>query len=151
MNAIIMRNGDNMSEYKDFEVDFVKRTLKIINEYNGNYEITMLVNCSVGLIILPKESDILNNNKYLNVNRDLTDIRKGKCKDNEDFVRHLRNAIAHCHIQQKSCRGSITNLIFTDRNIEINLKIDELKKASIIIAEAFLNSKKLKGRNNNAV
>jgi hypothetical protein len=51
-----------MGVYKDIEKDFAKRTLKIIDQYDRakhpgpeNYEVTLLVNCLVGLLILPHE------------------------------------------------------------------------------------------------
>ena len=38
-------------EYKKFEIDFVKRTIKIINDlYYYENNVTLLINCLIGLI-----------------------------------------------------------------------------------------------------
>lgn len=43
-------------EYDDkIEHEFVDRTLKLIKDYTGEYEVTLLINCCLGLIVLPKE------------------------------------------------------------------------------------------------
>lgn len=51
--------------HKIFEVDFIKRSLEIIEQYdkhvipnvppNNQYEVTLLINCLLGLLVLPKE------------------------------------------------------------------------------------------------
>ncbi|MFW5332204.1 HEPN family nuclease [Hydrogenophaga sp. ZJX-1] len=47
-------------EYEnDFELSFMQRTLDLVKEYNDPNEATLLINCLLGLLILPKES--LNN------------------------------------------------------------------------------------------
>jgi hypothetical protein len=40
--------------YKEFDKDFLKRTLEILKDYTGEREATLLINCLVGLLILPK-------------------------------------------------------------------------------------------------
>ena len=40
---------------QDFEKDFMKRTLKIVNQYSGSFEATLLMNCLLGLVVIPKE------------------------------------------------------------------------------------------------
>jgi len=37
--------------------DFIRRTLHIIEHYDGPYGVTLLINCLLGLIVLPKEKD----------------------------------------------------------------------------------------------
>ena len=53
-----------MGYYTQQEFDFVQRTKKILEQYDSidfskneseKYEITLLLNCFVGLLILPKE------------------------------------------------------------------------------------------------
>ena len=51
-----------MGIYKDIDTDFALRTLRIIEQYDQakqpgreNFEVTLLVNCFVGLLILPHE------------------------------------------------------------------------------------------------
>ncbi len=51
-----------MSAYKTQEFDFIQRTKKIINQYdsllipdNDKFEVTLFLNCLVGLLILPQQ------------------------------------------------------------------------------------------------
>ncbi len=46
-----------MGEIKNevFDIEFIGRTKKVIQEYKGTYNITLLLNCLLGLIVLPSE------------------------------------------------------------------------------------------------
>ena len=51
-----------MGLYENIDIDFAKRTSKIIEQYkqhiprgSENFEVTLLVNCLVGLLILPQQ------------------------------------------------------------------------------------------------
>jgi len=54
-----------MSEYRNFEVDFISCSLELIKQYEDHvmpnvphqsqYEVTLLINCLLGLLVLPKE------------------------------------------------------------------------------------------------
>lgn len=51
-----------MSYYKQQEVDFIERTKTIISQYknidlphNKKFEVTLLLNCFVGLVVLPQQ------------------------------------------------------------------------------------------------
>lgn len=44
-------------EYESYFIkDFMRRTLKIVRDYEGPYDATLLVNCLLGLLIVSKES-----------------------------------------------------------------------------------------------
>lgn len=44
-------------EYEpEFAKSFMGRTLEIVQGYNGPYEATLLINCILGLLVLPKEA-----------------------------------------------------------------------------------------------
>ena len=45
-----------MSYLGDFDRAFMTHTLKILNAYTGEYDATLLVNCLLGLLVVPKES-----------------------------------------------------------------------------------------------
>ncbi|MBA3255136.1 MAG: hypothetical protein H0T64_00610 [Pyrinomonadaceae bacterium] len=45
----------NLQFEKQFERDFMRRTLKLVQEYQGPYDATLLLNCLLGLLIVPKE------------------------------------------------------------------------------------------------
>ncbi len=42
-------------EYKDFSKNFIERTKDNLRIYSGKCEVTNLINCCLGLIIIPKE------------------------------------------------------------------------------------------------
>lgn len=44
-----------MSEYTIFPIDFINRTRENLEKYSGKYEVTNLINCCLGLIIIPKQ------------------------------------------------------------------------------------------------
>lgn len=48
-----------MSAYVNFEKDLISRTCQIIDDYLGNqdndYEVTLMTNCLVGLVVIPYE------------------------------------------------------------------------------------------------
>src|SRR4030067_3602426 len=53
-------------DYEIFERDFIVRTLRIVEQYDEcikgheKYEVTLLINCLLGLLILPKERCYVN-------------------------------------------------------------------------------------------
>ena len=46
-------------QYDTIDYDFIKRTLEIIDEYQGDNDVTLLINCCLGLLILPKEKHFI--------------------------------------------------------------------------------------------
>ena len=163
-------------KYKDFEYDFVIRTLRnieviekqiVINKKNNNdttfYEFTNLINQCLGLILLP--SQFSNSTFLANFTQELTHYGVGdnivnKIKGNKDktlsnILRHLRNGIAHGHIQQYSVNNhDITDVrIFDadkgvvitsddDAHTIIELNIEELRTFAIKVAEEYCRLKK---------
>lgn len=123
-----------MGLYRDIDVDFAKRTLKIIEQYDHikqpgpeNFDVTLLVNCFVGLLILPHE-------RRLNRIPDVAigklaawgikpsfiaswgAMKKDEKKNLRTLVRRLRNSVAHFRIEAKGTDKSIERLTFSDRN-----------------------------------
>ena len=45
-----------MSYLSDFERSFSDHTLKLVRDYRGPFDATLLVNCLLGLLIVPKET-----------------------------------------------------------------------------------------------
>ena len=41
---------------EEFEYDFMKRTLSLMQSYSGPFDATLLLNCLVGLLIVPRET-----------------------------------------------------------------------------------------------
>lgn len=163
-------------EYKDFEYDFVERTLRNIEWIEKQnsivkddptsmtfYEFTNLINQCLGLILLP--SQFSNSTFLANFTQELTHYGVGynivnKIKGNKDktlsnILRHLRNGIAHGHIQQYSVNNhNITDVrildadkgvVITsddDAHTIIELNIEELRTFAIKVAEEYCRLKK---------
>lgn len=163
-------------EYKDFEYDFVERTLRNIEWIEKQtsivkddptsmmfYEFTNLINQCLGLILLP--SQFSNSTFLANFSQELTHYGVGdnivnKIKGNKDktlsnILRHLRNGIAHGHIQEYSVNNhDITDVrildadkgvVITsddDAHTIIELNIEELRTFAIKVAEEYCRLKK---------
>jgi len=116
-----------MEYAKDFEKDFMKRTLEIVREYNGRYDATILVNCLLGLLVVPKERifDRIPNEDICNIAKwgiKLDSIKKyGKCscgdkhpKTLRQLVRSLRNSVAHFRITPIHADNKVSGYAFKD-------------------------------------
>jgi hypothetical protein len=125
-----------MGNYKDLEYEFVERSLALIEQYNNisselefkkQYNHTLLINCLLGLIVLPKERIIT----YIPNDRLTLEIRKRIGLENSiihdeintlrDLIIKLRHAVAHFNIKVISNDDDflIDEIVFMDRNNEI--------------------------------
>ena len=131
--------------YKNFELDFVERTLSNIkwleekisvSKENSStfYEVTNIINQCLGLILLP--SQFSDDTFLLKFTQELTHYGVGddivnKIKDNKpkilcNVLRHLRNGIAHGHIQQNSViNNDITDIRILDTNKDVVITSDK--------------------------
>lgn len=113
----------------EFAKSFMRRTLEIVEGYQGPYDATLLVNCLLGLLIVPKESLIETVppdpfDKLSDWGIEPTSISNfGKCdyghahKPNlRQFVRRLRNAVAHFKIDPVHRNAEVVAFKFEDRN-----------------------------------
>ena len=113
-----------MSAYKQQEFDFVLRTQKIIGQYNSlsiknKYEVTLLLNCFVGLLILPQQAwyeslpdELISLQKWGISPNQIVFIKDSETKSIKNITRHLRNSISHYRFE-----------VFSN----VNKKISELK------------------------
>ncbi len=115
-----------MTAYKNFPLDFVKRTLEILQEYKGQYEETLLLNCLLGLLVTPHEfreflREIPNCRekglKDLGIPVDSIQwgtTRRGnpRRKDLHTLIRCLRNSVTHLIIKPISNNGKIKGFHF---------------------------------------
>lgn len=98
-----------MSHYLHQEFDFVERTKNIIEQYDSltipekdKFEVTLLLNCLVGLLILPQQnwydnlpSEIISQKEWGITPEHISFIKRGETKNIKDISRHLRNSVAH--------------------------------------------------------
>lgn len=103
-----------MGNYKKIEHDFVARTLKLISQYEimlheyefkEQYNYTLLINCMLGMIVMPKERVFshIPNHRITNqlkgeMGLDETTINT-RFRTLREFVHGLRNSIAHFSIE----------------------------------------------------
>ena len=106
--------------YQDLVVDFAKRTAKNLETLRQLkqsqpdaeiYEVTQLINSMLGLLVFPKERDV----KFPSIGFKKLEasgwvIPKpeigNQVRNLSEFIRYLRNAIAHCNLEFLSNDGS---------------------------------------------
>jgi hypothetical protein len=117
-------------EYEpDFARSFMRRTLEVARTYAGPYDATVLINCLLGLLIVPKESllDKIPQAPFASLadwGIQPTSIKSpGRCEYGHEhspnlrqLVRRMRNAVAHFRIDPLSSNGRVRGFSFKDRN-----------------------------------
>jgi len=121
-----------MGNYYQLEMDFVDRTLKLIDQYDEyrmrlpfeeQYNHTLLINCLLGLIVLPKEKALRYIPKeriaFVKALKEWGIIRTtfhSEIRDTVELFHRLRNAVAHFDIEFVSDTPEylIDRIIFTD-------------------------------------
>jgi len=113
----------------DFARSFMKRTLTLARDYDGPLDATLLINCLLGLLIVPKEA--LVEKIPTTPFESLYDWgiypesikRVGRCEYGHEhrpnlrqLVRRLRNAVAHFRIEPKHEAGQVFGYIFRDQS-----------------------------------
>lgn len=143
-----------MSEMKNFKVDFVDRTLSIIrnNDVRTEYDVTLLLNCLLGMITLPIELFKDEKSKSKVEDYKINCILKLKSfvlpkkidKRDEEAFRHIRNSIAHLELEPKNENGVISSIRFKDKNekgtvvLDFTIEVGKLKEFAIYVAEEYL-------------
>ena len=120
-----------MASYKDFLPDLIKRSVNLVEEYQGDKEVTLLINCLLGLLVLPKEKcyDKIPETPLKDLNdwgiRD-THIRHGRCDcckrpfntiNLRQLVRRMRNSVAHMKIRVLDDGKHISEINFKDKTL----------------------------------
>ena len=142
-----------MTDYARMEFDFIRRTLEIIDQYeelvrghvdyDHEYEVTLLMNCLLGLLIYPQQiahrgswQDWLNQKLqdsesqwglsremfrsvgYLNDNRTKIGYERLTVRN---LIRQMRNTAAHARFyvgDRADNRGQISEIVFKDEERE---------------------------------
>jgi hypothetical protein len=115
-------------EYEDeFERDFMRRTLRIVQDYSGPSDATLLLNCLVGLLIVPKERfldriplDPLSSLQNWGISPSSIHEAAKTTKANpapetlRGIVHSLRNAVAHSRFEPLHRDGLVDGFRFSD-------------------------------------
>lgn len=118
-----------MSYLTNFERSFSTHTLALVEGYAGPYDATMMINCLLGLLVMPKEtmlqaipedpldrladwgvnpSSIKNPGLPTRSNRNPNTLR--------GLVTNLRHAVAHFQIKPVPATGEVTAFEYTNES-----------------------------------
>ncbi|PYK17717.1 MAG: hypothetical protein DME55_09095 [Verrucomicrobia bacterium] len=113
----------------DFARSFMQRTLNIATSYEGPHDATLLINCLLGLLIVPKEAlfEKVPTSRFESLAEwgiNPSSIKRfGRCEYGDEhkpnlrqLVRRLRNAVAHFKIDPLHEKGTVKGFAFRDRN-----------------------------------
>lgn len=113
----------------DFARSFMRRTLTLARDYDGPLDATLLINCLLGLLIVPKEALVekipttpFESLQEWGINPN--SIRRvGRCEYGHEhrpnlrqLVRRLRNAVAHFRIEPNHEAGQVVGYNFRDQS-----------------------------------
>ena len=141
---------------KEYVVQFMRRTLKnlkAINDLHDQgkevYEVTQLVNSSVGMLTYPKEilkanfSDSFVSSELLEKIRKsvVSDYPKESVTSLQNIVRHFRNAVSHGRVTfPRQTEGELQEVCFCDEDeqghhFSLKLSLKDYEELVISIAK----------------
>lgn len=141
-----------MNFAEDFELDFLNRTTNILVHYPRPSDPTVLLNCSIGILVLAHER------KYDHIPTcPVGDwgMRPGWVVDYgpsiidppnsvRNFVRQLRNCVCHCcfttYHEDKRCAGLHFKSDMKNNAFEVRIPLEELKYFILKLAYAMIDS-----------
>lgn len=146
---------------------FVRKTLRIIKGYDGPLDVTLRINCFIGLLIIPQQNSlgthpdiypqpllIQDNSWGINVESidyGINDKGAYGCHNNAHTIaKHIRNSLCHHNrfIIESETGEEITHIVFKDysceqqnidtKTFELKIRVDELNKFVIKYCAWFL-------------
>ena len=140
-------------EYTDFKKDFPKRTIDILDRYSSKekYDVTLLLNCLLALLILPKEKFYHSIPEEIPhgwglTKKHITTVSFECCGYKLiEIVRHLRNAIAHMRIETTNDGNRNIEMVrFKDHGgFELEISVGDLKTFVKKLAEHVIECEKV--------
>jgi hypothetical protein len=136
--------------YIDLKKDLPERTIDILEKYEGEYNVTLLINCLTALLILPREMffdripdvDIQNLHGWGLKEEHAIKVRCDSCGYNlKDIVRNMRNALAHMSIDVTSNdERQIDKVKFKGKQgkFELDIPVADLKTFVIKLARCVI-------------
>jgi len=126
-----------------FDIQFIERTKKIIEDYNGTYNITLLLNCLLGLIVLPSEFYGRRSRTFFNTDiykmTELQELVNGITfnptkrtnkkwvsdkKNLRNLIKKVRNGVSHQQIECGEDNGTWRHIVIRDFNIYNNNNLE---------------------------
>jgi HEPN pEK499 p136 len=124
-------------EYKQqFERDFMRRTLELVRTYHGSYDSTNLLNCLLGLLIVPKETSIdkVPDEPIADLGRwgispqSIESFGRNHPKTLRQVVWSLRNAVAHFRFEPVHEKHKCIGFRFHDQSgFKATIKNEEMR------------------------
>ncbi|WP_179190125.1 HEPN family nuclease [Hydrogenophaga sp. IBVHS1] len=130
-----------MSFNSNFDRAFIDRSLQLVQEYTGPHDATLLLNCLLGLLIVPKESCLASIPK-----KPIEDLASwgispsaitafGRAdREDEDphnlrgLVWRLRNSVAHFRFRPEPEDGEVVAFHFHDKSgFKATVQLSELR------------------------
>lgn len=149
-----------MSHYKNQEFDFVNRTKTIIEQYDKlelakaeKFEVTLLLNCLVGLLILPQQNwfnnlptDLVSQEEWGIRESDVSFMKNGETKTVKNIARHLRNSISHYRFKAfENSSNDISSIKFEDydpsnnKTFEAIISISSIRQFTTKLTNTFVS------------
>jgi len=126
-----------MSYVGPFEREFMKHTLQIVREYHGDYDATLLLNCLLGLLIVPREScfksipeEPLDSLPEWGISKDsIHNVgNRPNASNLRGLVHSLRNSVAHFRFNPIPAKGDVESFRFDDANgFDATIKVEEMR------------------------
>lgn len=138
-----------MGYLDNFEHSFMQHTLEILRDYKGHFDATILINCLLGLLVIPKEKfleaiplDPLSKLSIWGINPDSikrTGKKKNKNK-NPDTLRgviyNLRNSVVHFRLKPIPATKEVHSFEFTDLDgFHAVIKLEEMQDFVVRLAD----------------
>ncbi|MBE0539182.1 MAG: hypothetical protein IH620_05670 [Ignavibacterium sp.] len=146
---------------QEFKVDFVKRSLDILNQYEGEYPFSNLINCTLGLVLLPFEKgdnvevwgklisdvEVLKDVQINIFEPKLFNIIQPKSLNN--FLKRMRHGFAHQNIipineNKEFVKIQIINEYRKVIDLDVTFTREQLRDFALFIANTYLKSHDLK-------
>lgn len=143
------------------KIQFVQRTKDILTDYDGKYEVTLLINAAIGLLFCGNEANTCPQMDICSIN---TTGWKSSYIDRttnstetltiDSLTRHVRNSIAHNKFEFLNENRLIKGVKFFDINprtsesCEFEISIDGLRTLALKVGEAYIQHMQANATNN---
>lgn len=154
---------------KRFPIEFVERTRILLQEYDGPYAVSNLLNCTLGLLILPYEVVKTSPGSLWKTeisalpdlpafqlsffepiqSIDKTGVKRFYPKTLKVLLQKIRNGLAHQDIEPINERGEFVGVIIrnyfwppdTHQDLEVQFSEQELSDFATFIADEYLKER----------
>lgn len=137
-------------EIKYFDKEFVERTKYIVQTQckdEFTYDVTLLLNCLLGLVSLPTErtkpNSTLFKNECVNKLKSMGVIINST--DDDKTFRTVKNALSHMNIAPQNKDGVVDSIIIRDRqnrnspvHTELHFTVPQLREFALFVADKHL-------------